>query len=188
MKILIVDNGTSYLEKLKDLLVGHHLEVQEFGEVDLGRAGGFDFIILSGGHEFPVMGNENKFEKEIELILAGDIPMLGICLGFEIIAHTFGASLRLQENREKGFVDIYPVISSPLFRGINHFQVYESHRWVVDSVPDELIEIGRSDDGIEMIQHRDAPIFGFQFHPEMFVDETVGGDIFRNLVTEIEKM
>jgi len=36
-------------------------------------------------------------------------------------------------------------------------------------------------DGIEMIQHMDAPIYGFQFHPEMFVDQTVGDDIYSEI-------
>ena len=187
MKILIVDNGTSYLGKLQDLLAGHHVEIEPFGGPGLDRAGGFDLIILSGGHEMPVMGNEALFEREIELIRQGDIPMLGICLGFELIAHAFGSTLQLMENGEKGIVEIYPSIKSRLFAGIDKLVVYESHRWVVDEISEELVELARSDDGIEMIQHATAPIYGFQFHPEMFPDQTVGDDIFRNLVQEIDK-
>lgn len=187
MKILVVDNGTSYLEKLKDLLAGHRLEIEKFGDIDLNRVGDFDFVVLSGGHEFPVVGNEKKFEKEIQLLQDTETPVLGICLGFELMAHVFGATLKLMRKKERGIVDIYPSIESPLFEGIDELRVYESHRWVVDAISDELVEIARSKDGIEMIQRVDAPLYGFQFHPEMFVDQAVGDDIFKNLLKEIEK-
>lgn len=175
------------MEKLRELVAGHHVEVNSFGEADFGRIGGFDLIILSGGHTLPVIGNEDKFEKEIELIQNADIPILGICLGFELIAHAFGSTLRGLKNKEEGIVEIYPTMASPLFDGVESFQVYEKHRWVVDMIADELVELARSEDGIEMVRHNSATIYGFQFHPEMFVLETVGDEIFRNFIKEVEK-
>lgn len=181
MNILIVDNGTSYLPKLRDLLVGHVIEIKKFGDVDLGHANGFDFIVLSGGHQFPVEGNEKKFKNEIEIIQNAKPPILGICFGFELVAHAFGARLILMKNKEQGIVEIAPSAESILFDGIDTLRVYESHRWVVESLPHDLVELARSKDGIEIIQHRSRPVYGFQFHPEMFVDQTVGDTIFKNL-------
>lgn len=52
MKILIVDNGTSYLNKLQNLLVDRDFEVVKFSDLDLKLAKNFDVVILSGGHIF----------------------------------------------------------------------------------------------------------------------------------------
>ena len=61
MKVLIIDNSTSYLNQLQSLLPpeASHTTI-DFSEIDKDTAENFDVAILSGGHSFPVAGNENR--------------------------------------------------------------------------------------------------------------------------------
>jgi anthranilate/para-aminobenzoate synthase component II len=183
MNILVIDNGTSYLEKIKALLADHKVIVQAGrGPLDL-EALPFDLVILSGGHGNPVLRHEREYGGEMELVKSTSVAVLGLCLGFEIIARAFGASPRLLKAREKGILEIYPEVSDPLFRGLgSRLLVYESHRWAIDHVPDQLVSLATSRDGVEIIRHAQRPLYGFQFHPEMLVDETHGAKLFENLL------
>jgi len=184
---MIVDNGTSYLKKLKTLLVDNELKIIESTHVSSINQNENDLIILSGGHGFPVMDKQNPYAHEIELVKNSTGPILGICLGYEIIAHAFGAKLELMEGREKGLLEISPIGEDALFKNITNFSVYESHRWIVKQLPSELIGLATSKDGYEIIKHENRPIFGFQFHPEMFTEQACGDEIFRNFLEVIRQ-
>lgn len=182
MKILIVDNGTSYIESLKQLLVDKTFEVIPFSELSVKKEKDFDLFILSGGHSFPVVGNDFLLEKEIEFIRNCKKPILGICFGFELVAHVFGAVLQEMKEKEKGFIDIVVIEPDDLFLAVTNFSVFESHRWVVTSLGGTVIPLAESKDGIEVIKHKQLPIYGVQFHPEMFVEQTCGREIFNNFL------
>lgn len=188
MQTLIIDNGTSYLAQLKKLL---DCPTEVISYLDIPRNDNryfddFDAVVLSGGHDFPVLGNEVRLGGEMELIYNFQKPLFGICYGFELIAATFGAKLELLENRAHGIIDIEMVQYDDILQNIPNFKVYESHRWVVQEPLSELSVLARSKDGVEAIKHKKRPIYGVQFHPEMFVDETCGDEIFRNFLTSVK--
>ena len=186
MKILVIDNGTSYLNQLKSLLSGASLDVINYSEINQANSESFDAIILSGGHNFPVNGNEYRLEKEMNLVRNSNKPIFGICFGFELIASMFGAKLELMENKEHGILDIQVIKSDKIFLKIPNFQVFESHRWVVKKPVHDLIALAQSKDGIEAIKHRTRPIYAAQFHPEMFTDKTCGDEIFHNFLNLVK--
>ncbi len=182
MKILVVDNGTSYIESLKQLLAEKKFEVISFADLSIEKEKDFDLFILSGGHSFPVVGNESLLENEIEFIRNCNKPILGICFGFELIAHVFGAKLQEMKEKEKGLIKIEVIEPDDLFLTITNFSVFESHRWVVASLGNEMVSLARSQDGVEVIKHKSLPVYGVQFHPEMFVEQTCGREIFNNFL------
>lgn len=186
MKILIIDNGSRYLNALKQLVSSHVLTIKKYTEIVPVDTLNFDLVVLSGGHQFPVIGHEETFKKEIDLIKTASIPILGICLGFELIAHCFGASMKRMASKEKTILNISTKIVDPLFESIHGIQVYESHRWVVTKVGDDLIPLADSKDGIEIIKHKDKLIYGFQFHPEMFPNQTQGDELFANFIKIVQ--
>lgn len=102
-----------------------------------------------------------------------------------MIANVFKAELNLMENKEKGIVDIEVIEQDKLFSNIPNFKVFESHRWVVQDAGDNLKALAKSRDGIEVIKHKILPIHAVQFHPEMFVEETCGDEIFNNFLKTI---
>ena len=152
MKVLIINNNTLHLEELKHWLSAYDCEVVNVGEDYILEE--FDLVVLSGSHTDSVIGNESKYAKEIELVKSGK-PVIGICLGCEIVGYAFGAKLEKLPHRERGMIDV------------NGTPQYESHCWVVKNLPPELELLATSKDGIEIIRHKSLPVVGLQFHPEV---------------------
>ncbi|MCX6717056.1 MAG: gamma-glutamyl-gamma-aminobutyrate hydrolase family protein, partial [Candidatus Taylorbacteria bacterium] len=157
-QILIIDNSTSYLNNLKQLFSEHNLTIISFSEIDLEKINNFDLIILSGGSKFPVIGNEKLLQKEFKLIKESKKPIFGICFGFEIIASAFGATLKRMELKEKGIINIEILQEDIIFKNLPNLEIYESHRWVVESTGEDLIALAKSKDGIEAIKHKERQI------------------------------
>jgi GMP synthase (glutamine-hydrolysing) len=72
-----------------------------------------------------------------------------------------------------------------IFVNIPNFQVFESHRWVVREPINEFKVLARSKDGVEVIKHKNKPIYAVQFHPEMFMDQTCGDECFNNFLNSV---
>lgn len=182
MKVLIIDNKTLYLSELKNLFQKHTVKTVQVQFLDLKKANDFDLIVLSGSSLFPVLGNEKIYQNEINLIKNFQTPIIGICLGFELIGSAFGAHLTLLSKRENGIVQLKIIKKEdPLFDDLANIQVYEGHRWVIQKpLPRVLIALAKSQDGIEIIKHRKRLIYGFQFHPEMLSPKNSGEKIFNN--------
>ncbi len=185
MRVTIIDNGSKDIAFLKQLVSGHNVSTIPYGEITTSNTDFSDVFVLSGGHTFPIEGNVNKLQREIDLVQSSNKPIFGICLGFELIGHVFGATLREMPHKEHGIIDITIVQNDPIFRSIPNFQVYESHRWVVSELGTELIPLATSRDGIEAVRHVSRPIYGVQFHPEMFVEKTCGDEIFNNFLEQV---
>lgn len=188
MHFLIIDNGTSYIDKIKLLLNKNSFEIFNFNDEslssDLSR---FDAVILSGGHVLTLNDHVYDFSKEINIVLNSNLPIFGICFGFQLIASVFGATLIEMKSLEKGIIEINKNSDDILFEGVDNFEVFENHRLVIKNVSDKLVALAYSKDGIEIIKHIDKPIYGVQFHPEMYVNETCGDEIFRNFIKIIKK-
>lgn len=187
MNILLVDNGTTYLGALKLLLHDHNVNISSYKDIPVDNSQ-YDLIILSGGHNFSVIGNQEKLEREINTIITSNTPILGICFGFELIGYAFGAHLSHQLNKDKGIVAIKKVSPDPIFINTNTIYVYESHRWVINDLGDQLIPLAKSPKGVEIFRHRSRMIYGFQFHPEMFPDRTNGDELFSNFIRIVDNI
>lgn len=186
MKILIIDNGSTYLNKLKHLTASHETTVKKYSSLVVADQTSYDLIILSGGHNYPVVDHDSVYQSEIDLIKHSPTPILGICLGFELIAHVFDATLTQISAKEKSILEIGKITQDPVLSGLSALKVFENHRFVVRDVGQHLVAIAGSVDGIEIIKHKDRLIYGFQFHPEMFRDETQGDELFANFVKIVE--
>ena len=182
MNILIIDNGTIRINNLKTLLTDNTHKVIKLGEINHSQAHAYDLIILSGSSKFPIIGNEILYKNEINLIKNNPAPILGICLGFELIAFAFGAKLEIKKEKMKGIREISILDSGEIFKDLPNFSVYESHRWIVKNLPEDFIALAESRDGFEVIKHKNRNIYGFQFHPSIFTNKTSGDEIFNNLL------
>ena len=184
MKILLIDNGTKLLKKLEVLIPGVEV-VKKFGNINPWDTDEYDLIVLSGSVGFSVLYNHNKFQKEINLIKSSTKPIIGMCFGCELVAYAFGGELKELSYRDKGIREIH-IIDRKLFKK-KTIKVYEGHRWVVSKLPPHFKVIAKSDEGIEAIKHETLPIYGFQFHPENFVDEAEGDELFLQLLSSFKK-
>lgn len=161
MRILLINNGSIYIDKLRNILKEYEVEEKKLSSSISFE--NFDCVILSGGS----IDLTSSHPKEIEVIKKCKIPIFGICLGFQMICKLFGSKLERMEKRRKGFVEIN--VKDSLF-GIKKMKVYKNHIVCVREVPEEFEILGFSDDGIEIAKHKRKEIWGVQFHPEM------GGD------------
>jgi GMP synthase-like glutamine amidotransferase len=185
MKVLLIDNETTLLEKLKRLIPGDEV-VRRFDSFDSREAREFDIVILSGSSLGPLVENEDKFSQEMYFIKNTTKPLIGICFGFELIVRAFGGQLKKLEKKDQGIKSIN-ILDDSLYKK-STIKVYENHEWTVDKLPDVLDVSAESSAGPEIIKHKTLPIYGFQFHPENFVDELEGDEVFLQLFPQLQEI
>lgn len=117
---------------------------------------------------------------------AGNVPLLGVCLGHQSICAAFGASIGYAKQLMHGKTSMCRMDqSSPLFEGLEEMeQVGRYHSLAADeaTMPECLKITARTDDGeIMAVEHRHMPIYGIQFHPESILTPH-GGKILENFV------
>lgn len=148
---------------------------------------GVDVILISGGGPSRTINWKKKrlrdqnmprydFERAlIRLCIKKKIPMIGVCRGFQTIAEVLGGKIKLNiknhlhRNSAEPAHDILIEKDSMLYKAlkIRKIGVNSTHRQAVDSVPDMLKVVARSDDGIiEAYESDDPLILCTQFHPE----------------------
>ncbi len=182
MQTLLIDNGSKLTDRLKHL-IPDQVEVVGYDSIP-DSTDKYDLIVLSGSSRFPVVGHEDELRREEELIKNSNKPIIGICLGHEIIAHTFRTKLE-HVGKHTGLCEILVTKDYPCFQNRKSFTVYEYHEWGVKELGDELEELARSDHAIAVIKHKSKPIYGFQFHPEHHTESQFGDEIFLSLVKEL---
>lgn len=169
MRILLVNNGTSHFSPLKDAFKNHEVTFVSFKDVKCGMDKGYDAVVLSGGSTYEVEENPHLFSHEINLIKNAKRPILGVCLGLQIIGYAYGCRVVKNKKRRSGTVKIQKTNDDPLFAGLGDaFFALERHHWSIkkNSNPHCLVALARSRDGIEALRVRNKPIWGTQFHPE----------------------
>jgi para-aminobenzoate synthetase len=183
MKTLIIDNGTKSIEEIKALVSGEKtvLTPDSLNYLDINS---FDLVILSGGSVHSAF-DDVFFGKEKELIRKSTVPVLGICLGFEIITLAFGGMLKELEKEHKGLEKISVVAPDAIFSGIKSFTAYEHHHRSIDVLPQNFKILAMSGKEIAVIRHETLPIYGFQFHPEYTAEKNDGAKIFNGLLNTL---
>jgi len=181
MNILVILNGLTIPKQLIAFLPPATVATYPLSkELDSINPNNFDFVILGGSSRLPIAYSSDVVKPEIDLIKRCKVPLLGIFYGCELVAVTYGATLRDVGEKEKikGVNTIYAT-DNALFTPASPMSVYESHRWVVDNLPAELVIEAESKFGPEIIRHYSLPHVGFQFHPEKFVASSDGDELFR---------
>jgi len=129
-------------------------------------------IVLSPG---PGRPEDALTSLEIVKRLAGRVPMLGVCLGHQVICSAFGARVSHAPRVYHGRTSLVHHQGTGLFRAVpSPFRAARYHSLVVEvaTLPDELEVCAVADTGELMaVRHRTLPIWSLQFHPESFLTE-----------------
>ncbi|MFH0713813.1 MAG: gamma-glutamyl-gamma-aminobutyrate hydrolase family protein [Candidatus Micrarchaeota archaeon] len=180
MQLLVVNNHSKHLAELIDKL--ENIELVDFRKLGKINRNSFDAVILSGGSSLCVEGHDKQYSAEINLIKTCNKPILGICLGFELISHAYGEELQLLNHKAKGTFDITITARDALFEKLpEKFKVFESHRWVVPKTT-ALVTLAKSKNGVEAVKHPTKLIYGVQFHPEVLVEKSHAELILNNFI------
>lgn len=189
--ILMIDNYDSftynvvqYLGELKaDVKVVRNDEITVDEIADLAP----EKIVISPG---PCTPNEAGISVATIERFAGEVPILGICLGHQSIAQAFGGKVvRAREVMHGKTSPIYHN-NNGVFRGLpNPFEATRYHSLVVEreSLPDclEVTAWTQTEDGeideIMGFRHRELAVEGVQFHPESILTEN-GHDMLENFL------
>ncbi|NLY04374.1 MAG: anthranilate phosphoribosyltransferase [Campylobacter sp.] len=142
-------------------------------------------IVLSPGPKHP---KDSKICLEI-LNSNLEIPILGVCLGYQAIAYAYGANIKQCELPLHGKTSTLKLTTdSVLFKGLpKEFEVMRYHSLYVDDLPDTLKITAKSGDMIMAIEHVSKPIYGILFHPESYFTQ-YGKMIIKNFLNLTENL
>lgn len=172
--VIIIDNYDSFTYNLVQQIgaFGARMEVFRNDKVSLGEIEEKkpDHIIISPG---PCTPKEAGISNDIIKQFSGKIPILGVCLGHQCIAYTYGAEVIRARRLMHGKTSMIKHDCKTIYRGLsNPFEATRYHSLIVkeDTLPDCLEVTARADDDEIMgIRHKEYPLEGVQFHPESFL-------------------
>lgn len=136
-------------------------------------------IIIGGGPFLEEVGNSPEIIKRF----AGEIPILGICLGHQLMAKVFGGRVREAEVGEYAEAEIVVDDEDEILKGLApSFKAWVSHKDEVSELPSGFKKLAHSEScSIEAMANESKALFGVQFHPE--VEHTPRGEVvFKNFV------
>lgn len=140
-------------------------------------------IVLSGG---PSSVYKEDAPKRIREIMELNLPVLGICYGHQLLAYSAGGEVKQASKREYGVT--VATIDKPtgVLRGMGKREnVWMSHGDTVYKIPHEYEILAHTENcPVAAFGHRDKPIYGLQWHPEVTHTEK-GGRMLSNFIFEV---
>jgi anthranilate synthase/aminodeoxychorismate synthase-like glutamine amidotransferase len=169
--VLVIDNYDSFTYNLVDYIAtaGAQVRVERNdaigGAVDLN---GFrpTHLVISPGPGTPA---EAGVSRAVIEALQGTLPVLGVCLGHQVIVDMWGGTVGRAARLMHGKSDLVSHDRSPLYEGLgNPFEAGRYHSLAaIGEIPAVLEVTARTADGEVMgVRHRELNVHGVQFHPE----------------------
>ncbi|MDX1963856.1 MAG: glutamine-hydrolyzing GMP synthase [Pirellulales bacterium] len=140
-------------------------------------------IILSGG---PMSVYEPGAPRIDPAIFDLGIPVLGICYGMQLLCDVLGGRVESAPAREYGRAVCQIVLAEDLLHGFpSEMEVWMSHGDQVSRVSDDFVPLARTATcPITAVKHRQRPIYGLQFHPEV-THTPRGTEILANFLARV---
>lgn len=175
VSILVVDNYDSFVFNIVQYLqqLGAEVTTLRNDAVDIADLDRKDGLLISPGPGTP---DESGNSRELVLeAIDRKIPVLGVCLGHQLIGEMFGGRVDRAPELMHGKTSMVHHNGVGVLAGLpNPFRAtrYHSLAIVKDSVPDVLDVTGNTDNGIIMaVRHKTHDVEGVQFHPESVLTE-----------------
>lgn len=185
--LLLIDNYDSFTYNLFHYLgeLGADVRVVRNDELSADEALALkpEGIVLSPG---PCTPNEAGICLDVIKKAAGNMPILGVCLGHQAIGQVYGGSIVRAPEPMHGKLSRVHHTGKSVFRGLNNdFLATRYHSLTIDppSMPASLEITATSEDGvIQGVMHKNHPVHGVQFHPESIASEN-GHALLNNFLT-----
>ena len=176
--VLLIDNYDSFtynlVQTLGEVRPDIEIEVHRNDQItpDQIEAMQPERIIISPG---PCTPTEAGISVEVVKRFSGKIPLLGVCLGHQSIAHAAGGRVLRAKRLLHGKTSMIKHDGEGVFAGLsNPFQATRYHSLIVEreTLPEDFVVTATAEDDPEEImgiRHRRQHVFGVQFHPESFL-------------------
>jgi GMP synthase (glutamine-hydrolysing) len=182
--ILILDFGSQYTQliarRVRELNV--YCEIHPFNKIPVINTE-IKGVILSGSP----CSVRDAGAPNVDLTIFGDLPVLGVCYGAQLMAQQSGGTVQPSLHREYGRAKITTVnLDNPLLKGMSiNSQVWMSHADTIVSIPGVFDVIASTHSvSVAAFQKKGKNIFGIQFHPEV-THTTEGKILLHNFVVSI---
>jgi len=186
MKILLIDNYDSFTFNLYHYLSSLKVKVDVIRNDKITDKQiikeKYDKIVISPGP-----GNPNQSGNCIKIVKAlyKKIPILGVCLGHQIIGQVFGSKIIQAKKLMHGKTSIIKSNKIGILKNLpSKFEATRYHSLIIDkkTLSKELEITAQTYDGIIMgVKHRQYNIHGVQFHPES-IKTIIGIKILKNFI------
>ncbi|MDA9083267.1 aminodeoxychorismate/anthranilate synthase component II [Candidatus Pelagibacter sp.] len=186
MKIILIDNYDSFTFNLYHYVssLGVTVDVIRNNEITHKQIikNKYDKIIISPGP-----GNPNQSGNCIKIVKAlyKKIPILGVCLGHQIIGQVFGSKIIQANKLMHGKTSVIKSKKKGILKNLpSKFVATRYHSLIIDkkTLSDHLEITAETKDGIIMgVMHKEYNIHGVQFHPES-IKTIIGIKILKNFI------
>ena len=184
--ILVIDNYDSFTYNLVQYLgeLGQELCVRRNDKTSLEEIAELrpDRIVISPG---PCTPREAGISTDLIRRFAGEVPILGVCLGHECIGQVYGGEIVRAQRLMHGKTSQVHHDGRTIYRDLaNPFEATRYHSLLIDreSLPDCLEISAQSEQGEIMgVRHRQFTVEGVQFHPESILTRP-GKALLRNFL------
>lgn len=186
MKIILIDNYDSFTFNLYHYLSSLNTKVDVIRNDKITSnqilKKKYDKIVISPGP-----GNPNQSGNCIKIVksLYKKIPILGVCLGHQIIGQVFGSKIIQADKLMHGKTSKITSNRTGILKNLpSLFEATRYHSLIIDkkTLSKELEITAQTEDGLIMgIMHKEYNIHGVQFHPES-IKTTIGIKILKNFI------
>lgn len=177
-ELLLADFGAKSQEALEQMLQVYRNDKISPAEMEALK---LSHIIISPG---PCTPNEAGISMDVVRHFAGNIPILGVCLGHQAIGQAFGGRI-VRTMPVHGKTSLIHHDGKTIFEGVeNPLTATRYHSLIIerDSLPPVLEISAQTEDGLIMgVRHKEARVEGVQFHPESILTAE-GKKILRNFL------
>ncbi len=161
---LLIDHDDSFIENIKfwlqpefKVFVINHAEI---ASLDMKN---YDLIVFSPGPKAP-----QDYPHSLKLLTQLEQPVLGICLGFQMMSVVSGGEVETYSPPQHGKTSLLKAAGA-----FDRLAVGRYHSLRCEPSDDfEVLATSRDDDCVMWAQHQTKKYLGFQFHPESFLTES----------------
>jgi len=188
--ILVIDFGSQYTHMIARRVreLGVYSKIV-FPEITISEIKKYSpkGIILSGGPKSVYEKDSLSVSDEVfDYLVEKEIPILGICYGYQLIAYKMGGNVKGEKRKEYGITNVEILDSEGIFKDLERKEtVWMSHSDQVFEIPPNFIVTSKTDTSpIAAFRNNSKKIYGLQWHPEV-VHTKNGKKILSNFVYNV---